>query len=232
MASTYNFMGLVNDVCLRLNEQPLTSSNFDSAVGFYHAAKTYVNAAIRDINQREYNWPFNHNTTELFMDAGTNRYGFPAEAKVIDFDTVRVVKDDALGVSSYRLKQIQYNEYVDKYIDQEFNDAANGGAPKLVARSQAQELVFVPMPDKDYEIQFEYFIYPVDLINATDVPTIPERYRHVIIDGAMHYAYMFRDNAQSAAMSKDKFDEGIKAMLSIMVNEFINLRSTHIQGRG
>jgi len=231
MASTYNFLGLVNDVCVRLNEEPLTEANFNNVDGFYTAAKMYVNAAIRDINQLEYNWPFNHNTTELYLDAGINRYQYPAEAKVVDLDSMRIVPDAALGVQASKLNQIQYNEYIKRYIDEEYKSADQGAVPTKVAMSQAREFVFVPSPDKEYEVQFEYFIYPVDLVNPTDVPTIPERFRHVIVDGAMYHSYMFRDNAQSAQLADNKFKEGIKSMLSLLVNEYINVVDTRIRGR-
>lgn len=226
MASTYNFLGLVNDVCTRLNEEPLSTENFTSVDGFYNAAKMYVNAAIRDINQLEYNWPFNHNTAELYMDGGTNRYQYPAEAKVVDLDTIRIVPDANLGVPATHIKQIQYNEYIRKYMSEEFKSASQGSVPQYVCMSQSRELVFAPMPDKDYEVQFEYFIYPVDLVNATDVPTIPERFRHVIVDGAMYHAYMFRDNPQSAQLAEGKFKDGIKAMTSLLINEFISVVDT------
>ena len=67
---------------------------------------------------------------------------------------------------------------------------------------------------------------PVDLILDTDVPTIPERFRHVIIDGAMHYAYMFRDNIEMAALSQNKFDQGIKQMRTVTVNENVYMRAS------
>ena len=57
---------------------------------------------------------------------------------------------------------------------------------------------------------------PVDLVDATDVPTIPERFRHVIIDGGMYYAYMFRDNIEMAGMSQNKFENGIKQCVQFL----------------
>ena len=62
-------------------------------------------------------------------------------------------------------------------------------------------------------------MYPNDLTNNTDVPTVPFRYRHVIIDGGMYYAYMFRDNMESASVSYRKFEEGMKRMRVVNVNE-------------
>ena len=66
------------------------------------------------------------------------------------------------------------------------------------------------------------------MINATDVAIIPERFRHVIIDGAMYYAYLFRGNSQDAVIMRDKFDEGIKQMRSMLVNRTEYVRSTAV----
>ena len=49
----YNYLGLVNEVNRRLNEVELTSSNFDTAGGFYSSAKDAVNASLRHINHEE-----------------------------------------------------------------------------------------------------------------------------------------------------------------------------------
>jgi len=44
----------------------------------------------------------------------------------------------------------------------------------------------------------------------------------------MYHAYMFRDNAQSAAMAEAKFKEGIKALRSLLVNEYISVVDTRV----
>jgi hypothetical protein len=57
------------------------------------------------------------------------------------------------------------------------------------------------MPDKAYTIEYEFFMFPADLETYDDVPTIPFRFKHVIVDGAMYHSYMFRDNLESATLS-------------------------------
>jgi hypothetical protein len=121
--------------------------------------------------------------------------------------------------NAIRLTQLSYDEYVQKYIDEEYKAASEGGEPRYVVRSQDNDIIFVPTPDAAYEIKYEYFMYPNDLTNNTDVPTVPFRYRHVIIDGGMYYAYMFRDNMESASVSYRKFEEGMKRMRVVNVNE-------------
>ena len=90
MATT--FLTLVNDINKRLNEVELTSSNFASATGFYAHAKDAVNSGIRYINESEYEWPFNHSEKEQTLVAGTTRYAFPTDAKLIDLNHLGLKK--------------------------------------------------------------------------------------------------------------------------------------------
>ena len=58
-----------------------------------------------------------------------------------------------------------------------------------------------------------------------DVPTIPFRFKHVIVDGAMYHSYMFRDNLESATLSLRKFEDGLKQMRTLLVNENVYARA-------
>ena len=224
----YDFLALTNEICGRLNETKLNSSNFATATNFYATIKDSINAAIRDINHQEYNYPFNHNTTEIILDVGAARYPLPQNAKTVDFDNVKILRDDDLNVSTRVLKQIQYNEYTRRYLDDELNTATTGEVPRFVAKSKSNDFVIAPKPDKEYTLEIEYFVIPADLSLYDDVPTVPESFKHIILDGAMYHCYMFRDNAQAATLAKQKFDEGLKAMRSLLVNEYINVIDTRV----
>jgi len=76
MAETY--LTLTNKVISRLNEVELTSANFTSARGIQVQCQNAVNEAIRYINQREYNYPFNHATATQTLTAGTVKYTVPS----------------------------------------------------------------------------------------------------------------------------------------------------------
>lgn len=223
----YDYLGFVNDVALRLNETQLTSSNFDTAIGFYSSIKEAVNSSIRHINQAHFFWPYNHGEANDVLTAGVSRYSLPDNAKYIDFGSFRVRRNDNLNISrGRRLIQMTYSEYLGTYVDQEYEtDSNQGGAPRNVVRTPDNEYIIVPMPNEAYEVDYEYYITPVDLVLSTDVPTIPEQFRHVIVDGAMYYAYMFRDNIEMANLSQSKFENGIKQMRTLLVNENIYFRS-------
>ena len=225
----YNYLELVNQINRRLNEVELTSSNFASSVGFYAQAKDAVNSSIRHINQTEYNWPFNHVTQEDVVTANTVRYGNPDDAKIIDANTFRIKEDATLGNDTRKLRILSYEEYLERYIQFEYDaDNSSSGVPNFVFRTPSQEYGLVPPPDKAYTVIYEYYRIPVDLENHDDVPAIPERFKHVITDGAMHYAYLFRGNSQDSIIAKEKFEEGIKNMRSLLINRYDYVRSTFI----
>ena len=113
-------------------------------------------------------------------------------------------------------------------MSQEYNATSFQGVPQYVVHAPSLEYLMTPEPDKAYEVVYEYYRYPVDLELFDDVPGIPERFAHVIVDGAMHYAYLFRGNTQDALVTKEKFEDGIKNMRSLLINRYDYVRSTMI----
>jgi len=224
----YNFLGLVNNINERVNETPLTEANFASATGFYSTAKQAINSAVRHINSQQYEWPFNHVTAEDVLTAGMTRYPYPYDAKTVDFDTFRVPADTTLGNSTRKLRILSYEDYLETYLDHEYNTDKNA-LPWGVFRTPDGGFGLVPTPDQDYELVYEYYRNPVDLQLATDVPGIPEQFRHVLIDGAMYYVYLFRNSTDEAQLTYQLFDGGVKSMRSLYVNRYDYLRDTVIE---
>ena len=226
----YDFLGLTNDVNRRLNEVELTSSTFSSATGAYSAIKDSINSSIRYINQHEQQWPFNHVEQEDTLTAGEVRYGYPSDAKTVDFNSFRIKRNSTFGNETKKLTLLSYEEYLTKFVDYEYNTSNTviRDLPTYVFRAPNQEYGVVSPPNKAYELVYEYYRLPVDLVSATDVPALPAQFRHVIVDGSMYYAYLFRGNAQDAQILQGKFQEGIKNMRSLYINRYNYLRSTMI----
>ena len=117
MAETY--LTLTNKVIARLNEVALTSATFSSARGIQVQCQNAINESIRFINQREFNYPFNHETETKTVTAGVVRYSLPTSTKTVDYNTFRIVKDSTLGNNGYKLSLLDYNDYVNRVINQE-----------------------------------------------------------------------------------------------------------------
>ena len=218
----YNYLGLTNEVLARMNEVELTASNFVSgARGFQVQCKNAVNDAINYINQREFGWPFSHATKTQTLVADQTRYSIPTDAIHVDYETFRISKDNTLGVAGTTLRVLDYKEYVDRLIEQETTSDV-GGVPIYVFRTPDNNYGLYPYPDKAYTLKYEHFNKPTALSAATDAPTVPEQFRQVIADGATAYAYQYRGEAQQYGINFSRFDEGIKHMRSLLINNNYN----------
>jgi hypothetical protein len=214
-----------------MNEVELTAATFTSARGFQIQCKNAVNDSINYINSREFGWPFNHQLYLSRLAAGQARFTVPANTKHVDYETFRLVRDPVLGVPSRSLRVMDYKDYADYYIYQEddaaLHGATKGGIPSHVFRTPDDQFGLFPYPNLDLEIKFDYYIKNVQLSVATDVPTIPESFRQVIVDGATAYAYQYRGEAQQYGINFARFEEGIKHMQSILLNRTDYVRSTY-----
>jgi len=222
-------LGLVNDVNSRLNEVTLDSTNFATATGYYNVAKDSVNAAIRHINQEEFEWPWNHVQSDLVLAAGSMKYFYPSDAKTINMNSFRIKRDDSLNVGTEKLKHLVYEEWLEKYADDEFNTSSDiRGVPKFIVRTPGRELICHPVPDKSYTIVYEYYSAGYDLENALDVPALPEQYRFAIVDGAMYYTFQFRGDTGAADLALQKFQQQIKNLRTININRTPYIRDTRV----
>ena len=104
----------------------------------------------------------------------------------------------------------------------------SGGIPNLVFRTPDNNFGLYPYPNKAYELVYEYFDKPTLLVAATDIPTIPEQFRQVIVDGATAYSYQYRGEAQQYGLNFARFEEGIKQMQTLLLNRADYVRSTYI----
>lgn len=225
----YDFIGLVNDVNRRLNEVEVSSTDFPTATGFYSFAKDAVNHSIRHIQQEEFNWPWNFIEDTTTLNAGQMRYSFPFDAKTVDFNTFRIRRSDTLGTDTKKLKICNYEDYLGRYVDDEYNSATNiRGVPDKIIRSPNREFIVHPSPDKAYSLVFEYYSTGFDLELFTDAPTLPEQYRYVIVDGAMYYVYHFRGDMGAANNALQRFEQGIKHLRTLHINRPDYLRDTRV----
>lgn len=115
----YTYLDITNLVLARMNEVVLTSAGFTSSRGFQTQCKNAINDSINYINQREFGWPFNHDTQTTTLVPGTIRYSIPTTAKHVDYETFRITKDSDLGTSGGALSVLDYKEYLDLHVTQE-----------------------------------------------------------------------------------------------------------------
>ncbi len=230
------YVTLVNELLRRLNEVTLDANGegFDSVRNVQALAKDAINNSIRLIVQDGQEWPFLKTTETQSLTAGTRQYSFPNDYSSTDWDTFYLKKLTAKGNTPMRLRPISYDDYIQNHrsID-DTGDLTNGdGAPIYVYQTLEEKFGVTPVPDAAYQIEYVYWSFPTELTNYNDTVIIPERFKHVVIDGAMMFMMRFRSNEQSAAMHQNNFEDGIKAMRRVLVDDILVVRSTVIERSG
>lgn len=224
------YITLVNELLRRLNEVTLDTGGdgFDTVRNVQALAKDAVNSSIRLILQDGQEWPFLKTTYTQTLSVGTRQYAFPADYSSADWDTFYLKKLSSENNSPMRLSVISYDQYIQNVRpSDDTGDQVNGdGPPSLVYQTLGTSFGVSPIPDAAYQIEYVYWKFPTDLSAFNDVAIIPDRFKHVVIDGAMMFMMRFRSNEQSAAMHQNNFEDGIKTMRRVLIDDTLFVRST------
>ena len=224
------YVSLVNELLRRMNEVTLDTAGdgFDTARNVQALAKDAINSSIRLILQDGQEWPFLKNTYTQTLAAGTRQYDFPADYSSADWDTFYIKQLTSKNNSPKRLNVISYENYIQNFRSgDDTGDTVNGeSAPNTVYQTYEEKFGVTPVPNAAYEIEYVYWSYPADLTVYSDIAIIPDRFKHVLIDGAMMFMMRFRSNEQSAAMHQNNFEDGIKSMRRVLTDDALSIRST------
>jgi hypothetical protein len=200
------YLALVNELLRRINETTLDTAGdgFGDARNLQAIAKDAINSSTREILQ----------------------------VSQVDWDTFYLKKLTSADNEPKLLPVIKYEDYLRYHRPQEDSSGASGRTvPTTVYQTQERKFGVTPVPDAAYEIEYRYWSFPSDLVAFDDTSIIPDRFKHVLIDGAMMYMMIFRSNEQSAALHKQKFDDGIDTMRRLLLDEPRYVSSTIISRR-
>lgn len=223
------FLDLTNNALERLNEVPLTSSTFAGATGFHSVAKTAVNNTIRAINRESHKWPFNQKTGQQVLVADQLLYDYPADAKVLDFNTFSITytRDGEVGYGV--LTHIDYDQYMrGHYVrDQYLSGTGQPRVPWYVFK-HGDQFGITDLPSHADVVDFTYWGWSAELVAYGDSSDIPARYDDVILFGTLRDCYDFRSMTQQSNQYHELFMDGIKDMRSQLVNDFVEVKDTRI----
>ena len=227
------YVTLVNELLRRLNEVTLDTAGdgFDTVRNVQALAKDAINNSIRNILQTGQEWPFLKVTYTQTLTAGTRLYDFPADFASVDWDTFYIKQLDSTSNTPSFLPTISFEEYTQRYrgLDDQADSGSGISAPQRVYQTYESKFGVTPVPDNSYEIEYVYWKFPADLVLFNDTCLIPDRFNHVLVDGAMMYMMRFRSNDQSAAIHQQNFDNGIRSMRRILMDDPLDIRSTVVQ---
>ena len=226
------YITLVNQLLVRLNEVTLDTAGdgFTTVRNVQALAKDAINNSIRNILQTGQEWPFLKTTYTQTLTAGTRQYSFPADFASVDWDTFYIKELGAATNTPSYLPTISFEEYTQNVrAADDGGDQVNGDGPPIrVYQTLGESFGVTPIPNAAYEIEYVYWSYPSDMTLYDDVCVVPDRFKHVVIDGAMMFMMRFRSNEQSAVMHQNNFEDGIKSMRRVLMDDPLSVRSTVI----
>ena len=241
MAITY--LELTNELLRELNEVPLESGNFSTAIGVQAHVKDSINKAYFDIINQEPQWPFLAAAESGDVDpmygnvyvetvAGQRWYELkPSSDSLLDdygsvdwdnfyLTTVGVAGETAPYVGR-NLRFTTTEEWKDfRRVSENLDDAdtQNYGEPDRIIRSpDARKLGLSPIPDKVYRVWFYAYDLPTKLTSFGDQLVFPDMYSTVLLARARYYIHQFKDNPQAAAFALDDYKKGLRSMRSNLI---------------
>lgn len=216
MPSTY--MELTNRLLRRVNDVEITESDFLSVRGLQATAKDCILDAIREINASRIDWSFNAVEHSQNMVIGVEEYAWPTDFTAADWNSFQIQKDDVLNIKHKQLRPISREEWYHNFRDIDYDSETLGkNSPDYCFPSHGNGWGVSPSPNAAYPIRFRYYKNPDDLVAYNDEVTIPSKFDYVIIAGALYHMNMFKENSDGVAITKAKFESGIRDMTNLFL---------------
>lgn len=225
------YLSLTNELLQRMGEVQMDSSEFPTARNIQALAKTAINSSVREILHVAQEWPFTLQTYTQTMTVGQSVYEFPSDVSSVDWESFYLKTLDNINQPK-RLSALTYVDYINKYRPQDdINGDTGYTSPNYIYQTQDLKFGVTPLPDLAYEIEYKYWSFPASLSAAADVCIVPDRFSSVVLDGAMVYMMIYRSNEQSAGIHQSKFEQGIKTMRRLFLDEPLYISSTVLTDR-
>ena len=218
------YLDLVNDVLDELNESRIVTVG--SNTGVQRLAEKFVLKAVRDIINKEKEWPFLYASQSQTATAGTYKYSLVSGWTSIDWDTFFIESPVGTAASSYIAKPLVYMDF-DQWFQNRKTDDEDGitrkttsrGEPDFIIRSPDDSFIISPNPDKAYVVTYAAWVKPTEMSSDSDTPSIPSEWKNAILELALMYAYRFRNHDQEMFLARDNAKGIIKSMRTKLINQ-------------
>ena len=241
MATTY--LEACNEVLADLNEIPLTSTNFTSAVSIQRHVKNIVNKAYMDLNNPEFMWPWLAvaepqgafmGNTYVSTVAGTTWYllnpmssGINDDYGHVDWNSFQLTTVGVPGATApfvvKNLSFLDYREWKDKESIKQIRDSADTQVytiPSYVVNSpDGRRFGLAGIPNGVYRVYFTAYNRPSKLVDYNDTLEIPDQYVTVLVSRARYYAWQRKENPNQAAIALQEYEQGLDGMVEQTINQ-------------
>jgi hypothetical protein len=203
----------------RISKPEVTVSSLTQAAGTASATTATAHylvvgdqVYIRGATQTDYNGHFQVLTvadTTHFTFAVASTATSPATGTILCFPPF----------AEKKLTLINYDGYRKNYLEYDRNTVATSSfeIPTKVVRLLDNNILLSSKPDRVYPVVYEGFFIPDFLVDYDDEPEIPSIFQQAIIDKALYYGYMFRDNPEEAELREDKYNAYVNKLRRALI---------------
>lgn len=195
----YNVSQIKTDI-----RNKLDNPSFDSTLLI-----DFINDAQREMVNR-HNFKFMEATYTGALTTG--EYSFDLPTDVSEVETFRITNPSGEEIDLTK-NYITYAEFDNLYPDPAEQD--NGKPYRWTIREN--NFLIYPAADQAYTLEIRYQKAPTVLSVNADVPDVPERFKELLVTGALARAHKFNDNYDIAQVEEAKFE---KLLLDVVAKTY------------
>ena len=190
----YQLSDLQSEIQRRLNDTSFSAAEITD----------YLNDSQREIVSR-HTWPFMEKAVDGALTVNETTFDNLDDHDVtLDSYLIHPTQTD----QTYYLTYYGHDEFYNRFPDPE---TASSTTPHAWTNF-AGKIIFNCPPDLAYTFRQRYYKTPTTLSSSTDVPSVPERYKEVLVRGALARAEERRDNFDFAAIHRNEFENLVEDM--------------------
>lgn len=176
---TYNFRTIVNHVLRKTEFGPVSETIESQFTGnavdpLVDRIKDWTNEVYIEMCNLGY-WRFLEAQGTITTSAGVENYSLPSNCQANRIIDVMEMETPSL------LKRTDFKAIDDRYPDTTLPSRSIPDSYYFVNNS----LYLFPVPETAITIKFRYYKTVSELVNATDVPEIPEHWKWVLVNGIL-----------------------------------------------
>ena len=194
-----NYLELAVDLRIECSVAGIGPVSINDNRAEYQRLIHWIRDANKELQGKYANWRFLWNRDEFETVVGTDYYlvseTIPAH--------INVYRPDSFTIDGDKLQE---KDFYDRHLPV---DETTHGKPSLVIIQPNNDLRLWPIPDKAYRIAYDYYQQPQILVDADDVPLIPEPWHKLIVYRAM----MMYGSYENAPEVKTAGMEGLSSVM-------------------
>lgn len=162
--------------------------------------KRGINMGYQDFFLREL-WPFREKTGTLSTVQGIQEYSLLSNFS--DMDAQNIIAVSIQGANPKKLAYWPYNQL--RNPEPDFQLQGQDVPQRYYIKSG--QIGFWPIPSGEFTVAIDYYATPIELVNDSDEPIIPEGYREALMQYSLSHEHDFNTDPDLAQKAMNRYEQ-------------------------